>query len=512
MVMELKGNSFIHCLENWPKSKVLMVEDGREFTADELFKGSISIAAQLKKNGVQQGDRVVVAVKPGAEFLMLIFANMLVRAVVSIIDPEMGKENYAAKLKQFEPSHAFVDSRLILLNEHPILKFILGKLKPSLPFFPKTKNCQLFTLGKKLPIFKRHIHLAHKKKYQGKVNIIVNTNPNEDFLVTYTSGTLAEPKGVVHTYESLGETIRLLTALLDKNGDERIATHLPHFMLLGVNAGRLVYLWDNELAPDKKLGFIERNKITTIFGPPGDFVPIMKELEGVGKVMPKSIRNFYFGSAPVHASFLEKFERICNDAALTCLYGMTENLMVCIQDGKEKVRIMGQGDLVGKPFPGVKITIQEDGEIGVESKQKFKRYWIGENAADVHLSGDFGQMDAEGRLFLTGRKKDMIIRENFNIYPGLYEPTINKIPGVAEAIMLGVYDAHKHDETVYLIVEGEMKITESALLRLLKNGAYSIDIKALPDVIIYRKLERFGRQNKVDRKKMRAQLLAEMKS
>ena len=501
----LYSNPFIEKLKAWPSDKILLVENNSPITAGELWNHSISMAHKLLSKGIKKGDRVVMVLKPGSDFLKLMYANMLVRSVITIIDPEMGRDNYKAKFKQFNPQHAFVDSRLILLNEHPILRYILGKIKPSLPFFPRTKHCSIFTIGKRLPIFQKHIYLS----FQGLkpfYNEIHNADSNEDdFLVTYTSGTLAEPKGVVHTIKSLDQTMSLLTDLLDKGSNENIATHLPHFMLLGISAGRRVYMWDNEISAQEKLQFIEEKKISTIFGPPSDFVPMMQYLTKSPAFFPSNLKNIYFGSAPVHAAFLSKFAKVCSQVKLTCLYGMTENLMVCVKDGHEKATYQGKGDILGKPFAGVQLTIENDGEIGVYSNQKFKRYWHEETSSDVHLSGDLGEIDSDGNLILIGRKKDMIIRGNFNLYPGLYEPTINKIPGILEAVFIGVFGEKLTDEVVYLVIETEQQISKKIVMQRLESGPYSIDKEALPDEIRFQKLPRLGRQNKVDRNKMRFQ-------
>src|SRR6185436_13381631 len=90
----------------------------------------------------------------------------------------------------------------------------------------------------------------------------------EDFLITYTSGTLNEPKGVVHSYSSLANSIKYLAQLLQGNGDKVTATHLPHFVLLGINAGVEVHIWDNRMTPEEKLRFIRQHNVTTLFGPP----------------------------------------------------------------------------------------------------------------------------------------------------------------------------------------------------------------------------------------------------
>ncbi|NJL74875.1 MAG: hypothetical protein HC892_07440 [Saprospiraceae bacterium] len=94
----------------------------------------------------------------------------------------------------------------------------------------------------------------------------------------------------------------------------------------------------------------------------------------------------------------------------------------------------------------------------------------------------------------------MIIRGNFNIYPGLYEPTIHKIKGVKEAVMIGLYNHQKADEEVILVIDGEKDMTSQEVMKQLTFGAYSIDKEAIPDRIVFMKIPHSGRQNKIDRK------------
>ena len=504
--MNLFTNSFIETLRNYERNKIVLHFDGKEVTAGKLHDESTHLAVMLTAKGVKKGDRVVIAVKPGYDFLKIIFANMMIRTVVAIIDPEMGRENYKAKLKQLQPQHAFIDSRLVLMNEHPVLKFLVLKFQKSVPSFPRIQNCTIFTVGSRLPILQKHIYINQKFKTPSAEFVFVNSDPNDDFLITYTSGTLEEPKGVVHSYQSLATSLNLLSDMLKQNSDNAIATHLPHFMLLGNVSGLEVFLWRTEWSPGKKIDFIERHQITTLFGPPCEFVPLIDYLQKAHKILPACIKNIYLGSAPVYSSFLNRLIEVAGRATITCLYGMTEILLVCHQDGREKASYRCNGDLVGNPFPGIQLSIAEDGEIGIESNQKFNRYWRISTPKNLHLSGDLGEVDDDGKLVLKGRKKDMIIRGNFNIYPGLYEPTINKIDGIRESAMIGIYDHIRSDEIIILVVEAEKKLEEKEIVRLLESGPYSIDKEALPDKIIFQILPRSGRQNKVNRNVLKEHL------
>lgn len=500
--MRLYTNRFIEVLKSCDPGSVLLVEGNSQITAGQLMLDATYLATVLMEKGVQKGDRIVMAVKPGVEFLTVMYANMMLGTVISIIDPEMGEENYRAKLSQFSPHHVFIDSRILFLEEHPLLKWLALRFRKHLPSFPRQKNFSLFTTGPALPIWQKHFRLSSTKAQRQAECHFDSIDEHADLLVTYTSGTLSAPKGVVHSVASLGRSIELLTNLLQQDQDKVIATHLPHYALLGINAGVKVYLWDNNSGPAKKIRFIEKHQVTTLFGPPSDFIPLINYIHQHSGSLPSCLRNIYLGSAPVFQSFLSKLVPLAEHIGITCLYGMTENLMVTYQDGKEKLDYEEPGDLVGRPFPGVEIKVEEDGEISIRSDQMFTRYWQMENTGAFHNTGDLGRLDNSGRLVLRGRKKDMIIRRHFNIYPGLYEPTISRIQGVREAVMLGRYSHEKADEEIVLVIEAESdtRLEATAIMRLLTTGEYSIDKEALPDSIVFMEIPHSGRQNKVDRK------------
>jgi acyl-CoA synthetase (AMP-forming)/AMP-acid ligase II len=503
--MQLYNNSFIELLQKTVPDKLVLQYKAYNISCGNLLNESYALAQQLSQKGIVKGDRVVFLTEINIDFVKLIYANMMLGTIISIIDPEMGRENFKAKLNQFNPQHAFVDRRLLFINEHPIIKYVLKKVKKDFPFYIKTKNCKVFSIGKKLPVFQKHIPVDIKTLSNSAPLNLMPNNEQDDFLVIYTSGTTNEPKGVVHSYASVSNSLFHLSNLLKSNGDQIIATHLPQFVLLGINAGLKVWLWDNKMSGSKKLEFIIENGITTLFGPPSDYLELMQVCEKSKSAFPLCLKNIYIGSAPVYASFLKKLVVFCQRVKITCLYGMTENLMTCFIDAREKINDKGVGDLVGMPFGNNQITISElDNEIGINSDQKFKYYWNQAPQLGFHFTGDLGRIDDKGRLVLTGRKKDMIIRRHFNIYPGLYEPIINHINGITEAVLIGKYDDGIADEKVYLVVESEIVLTKQFIFDQLTFGKYSIDKEAIPDEIIFMKLLRFGRQNKVDKKAIRA--------
>ena len=160
---------------------------------------------------------------------------------------------------------------------------------------------------------------------------------------------------------------------------------------------------------------------------------------------------------------------------------------------------------MGKPWKDVNCRIAEDGEILLSSPQLYARYFHEGIRTEYHHTGDMGYIDPNGYLILTGRKKDMIIRGNFNIYPGIYEEIIRRIEGVDDCALIGIWNESKDDEEVLLVVESK-KLTADHVRKDITTGDHAIDRQALPDKIIMMRLPRSGRQNKVDKKVLRMKL------
>ncbi len=494
-------------LRQRPADTPALVQAGKTVTVGTLLEKSARLAAGLKALGVRPGDMAAVAIQPDANMIALVYAALQCGLRLAMIDPAMGRDNYREKLRQLQPAWAFVDTRLLLLQEHPLLRWVYFQFSERGLYFPRTRGTRIISSGPRLPLFQRRVRLEKLLEHPAG-EALEALPPEAEFLITYTSGTTGTPKGVVHTVGALEASIEQVSRLIAGGHNKRLATHLPYFALIGLNAGAGAYLWNDRQPPAEKLDFIRRHEITTLFAPPCDYLPLVEYCERQGQLLPDCLQHLFFGSAPVYRSFLERLEPVLPPhVRLTCLYGMTENLVVAAIDGREKMALPTEGgDVLGRPLPGLDIRIADDGEILLRSPQLFARYLHLPDRPDWHATGDLGYLDPEGRLVLTGRKKDMIIRGNFNLYPGLYEPTINRIPGVTECAFVGVYDAQKQDEIVALFVETHRPMSEAALRRQLKSGPYSIDRAALPDVIFFEKLPRGGRQHKVDKGVLRGRL------
>jgi acyl-CoA synthetase (AMP-forming)/AMP-acid ligase II len=134
----------------------------------------------------------------------------------------------------------------------------------------------------------------------------------------------------------------------------------------------------------------------------------------------------------------------------------------------------------------------------------------GRPRAEEHRTGDLAYQDAEGRIVLVGRNRDMIIRGTVNIYPGLFEPRLRDLPGVADAVLVGV-PVPDGDERVVLVVTAEGGATTSGtpevrtgteLARAVADQVGRVlDHGALPDLVVeVTHLPVAGRSRKPDRR------------
>jgi acyl-CoA synthetase (AMP-forming)/AMP-acid ligase II len=498
----LYQSPFLQLLQQLPPAYVVCIHNNKTLTAGELIERSKNLAVNLSTKGIKKGDHVLLACDVGIEFLVLFMALTHLRTKTALVDPHMGNQRYASKLKQFQPKWAFIDSRLLLLQEHPVIRFIYRRKKPGAFYIPYSNQYTVFATGMWLPLLQKH----HRLKLSATATPdFIPSQEDDELMLVYTSGTLAEPKAVVHTMNSLYESLKAVASLFEQNKQASLVTHLPQFALIGMMTGYKTFFWKEATLPDQRIAFIKQHHITTLFGPPAEYRDLMNYCRETNQSFPESLTHLILGSAPVLKSLLVELRQF-SKAKITCLYGMTEHLVVASVDGDEKINCSFKGDLLGAPLKTMEYKIADDGELLIRSPLLFKRYFHLQQADAFHATGDLVETDTQGRLVMKGRKKNMIIRASKNIYPGLYETTIAQIKGVKDVCMIGLYDEAIHDERVILVVDTDGSLTEKELMKELTSGKLAIDSDALPDHIIFQSIPKSGRQQKTDQQTLLEQI------
>ena len=486
------------------KDAIVLIDKGKDYSAKSIWEKSLSLAIGLESRGFNPKNRVLLLFEPGVDFVVCIYALLLLDSTIVLLDPEMGPKNFSAKIDQINPQFVFADSRLLLLSHYPKLKKWVTKIKKDIPSFELPQACSVIAVGKRIPFGPKNLHLQDVMLPIIQPELEVRENHGQ--ILVFTSGTLSVPKGVLHGNLSLGASIQHLVEIFQTTSGKVVGTYLPHFMLIGIAASLTVKAFPKTWTAKKKLQWFKQESVELFFGPPSEILGMVQHCENTNQSFPSSFKHLLLGSAPVHQSFLIRLLKVlAPNVQVTCIYGMTEHLILSLADGREKAKRQCQGDWLGYIHEGVQVKISDDQEILVKSNQLFSRYYHEESRPEWHSTGDLGKQLEDGSLTLLGRKKDMIIRRDFNIYPAHYEAIVTQIPEVEDAVFIGIFSPKKQDEIVFLVIDAE-NVNTTQIEKNLKKGEFSIDKEALPDFIVNMRIPYTGRQHKPDKNSLRAEL------
>jgi len=484
----------------------LLETSGRRLSYTQLGQRVEHATANLRQCGLRPGDRVLFAVRPGIDAIVLILAVLRAGGVLVAADLGMSESVFAARMALVQPGWCIAESVLLALSTRPV-RALVARFGVALPHIGATDAKVLVYVGRRWPGTATGVPV--KRVYCDPP--LLKDPPMADLardrpaLVVFTSGTTDAPKAVVHTGASLGATTRVLSEYLAFGpNDVAYSTDLHVIVPALLGGARVVISRRSHFSAPRFLADVERCGATHVFGTPSDFMEVVRLASARRRRLPAHVRVVMLGAAPVGRAFLEHLRQFVSDTVTVwCVYAMTEILPVALVRMEEKLAEPSLGDLIGTPVAGVGARLASDGELVVRGPHLFGGYY-GQPPVHEHATGDLAAFDERGRIVLLGRKKDMIIRGHHNIYPGLYEPTIAAVPGVRRCSLIGVYSDRVADERIVLVVEPESDAELAGLKRSLRtslrSGPHCIDQIAQPDAILFARLPLAGRSSKVDKR------------
>ena len=281
---------------------------------------------------------------------------------------------------------------------------------------------------------------------------------DDDAVILYTSGTTGRPKGAELTHAGLVRNAEITArTLLENHAGDVTMGCLPLFHVFGLTcglnatvagAGTLTLL--PRFDPARALEIIQRDQVTIFEGVPTMYAAML-HLPGADPAMAACLRVCASGGASLPVEILRGFEEKFGCVILEG-YGLSETSPVASFNHPDKVRKPGS---IGTPIEGVEMRLIDnewhtvpDGEIGeiaIRGHNVMKGYWNKPEATAEAISpdgwfrtGDMARVDEDGYYYIVDRKKDLIIRGGFNVYPREIEEVLHEHPAVAEVAVIGI--------------------------------------------------------------------------
>jgi len=296
----------------------------------------------------------------------------------------------------------------------------------------------------------------------------VDRDGSDTAVILYTSGTTGQPKGAELTHDNLTRNVEVGLGLLNATSDDVVFGGLPLFHVFGqtcglnaaVKAGSCLTLLPRFDAT-KTLEILQRDKVTIFQGVPTMYVALVNHPNRADYDL-SALRVCASGGAAMPVEVMTSFEKEFGCVVLEG-YGLSETSPIASFNLPERRR----PGSIGSPVPGIEFRIVDDagndvpdgdpGEIVIRGHNVMKGYWGKPEATSAAIkdgwfhSGDVARRDEDGFYFIVDRKKDMIIRGGYNVYPREIEEVLYEHPAVAEAAVIGMPHAELGEEVAAVV-------------------------------------------------------------
>jgi long-chain acyl-CoA synthetase len=404
--------------------------DDAEVSYAMLDGASAHVAGLLRERGVQPGDRVGVMLPNVPHFAVCYYGVLRAGAIVVPMNVLLKGREVAFYCSDPESK--------VLFAWHAFAEAAQAGAEQA------GTDCILVTPGE----FEQLVGSAPA------VTEVADRAEDDTAVILYTSGTTGKPKGAELTHANLRRNVEIAAGLFDLGADAVTLGALPLFHSFGQTCGLNATISGGGLLtliprfdPVKALEIIQRDRVTVFEGVPTMYAAILN-VPDADSYDTSSLKICVSGGAALPVEVLRGFEEKFGCKVLEG-YGLSETSPVASFNHPDRERKPGS---IGTPIEGVEMKLADEsngvGEIAIRGHNVMKGYWRNpESTADVMRdgwfhTGDMAQVDEDGYFFIVDRKKDMIIRGGYNVYPREIEEVLSEHPAVREAAVVGV----PHDE------------------------------------------------------------------
>jgi long-chain acyl-CoA synthetase len=404
--------------------------DEQVLTYAELADLTSRVAGWFREQGVTPGDRIGLMVPNVPAFAVLYYGILRAGATVVPMNP---------LLKEREVAHYLTDS-----GATAVFAWHATASEAEAAATTAGSRCVVVTDG-----------FLDEVATWPVVTEVAPRADDDTAVILYTSGTTGTPKGAQLTHANMRANASVsATTLFDLGPDDVIMGCLPLFHAFGQTCALNVAVFAGasltlvpRFDPAVALKVIERDSVTVFEGVPTMYVAMLHA--GATVADTSTLRLCVSGGAALPAEILTGFAREFGAAILEG-YGLSETSPVASFNRAENAK----AGSIGLPIDGVEMRVVGDddqplatgevGEIVIRGHNVMRGYWNRPEATEEALrggwfhTGDVGRQDEDGFFFIVDRKKELIIRGGFNIYPREVEEVLYEHPAVLEAAVLGV--------------------------------------------------------------------------
>ena len=425
---------------------------GRQYSWDDMDRGSARIASLLTSLGLARDARVAVQVDKSPEALMLYLATLRAGLVYLPL-------NTAYRASEID--YFLGDAQPAVMVCSPANADWVQALAAN------AGTTHVYTLDGLREGVNRGTLLDDAASQPDRFDTVAR-QADDLAAILYTSGTTGRSKGAMLTHGNLASNALVLRDYWQWQPGDVLLHVLPLFHIHGlfvacngalVNGSKMLFLSKFDSAEVVR----HLPRATVFMGVPTYYTRLLEE-PGFDRRACSRVRLFVSGSAPLLPATFTAFRERSGHTILE-RYGMSETAMLA-SNPYDGPRLPGS---VGLPLPGVAIRIANAeghacaaGDIGgieVRGPNVFKGYWrmpektAEEFTADGYFkTGDVGRFDADGYLWIVGRSKDLIISGGYNVYPKEVEAVIDELDGVLESAVIGIPHADFGEAVVAVLV------------------------------------------------------------
>ncbi|TAM76810.1 long-chain fatty acid--CoA ligase [bacterium] len=486
----------------------------------EIYERAATLAAYLRAGGLAPGERIACILPNRPSFCVVYWACALGGYALVPINPRLRRN----------------DLRAILTDSGAAVLFHMEAAGEA------DYGAMVEALRSELPALRERVFavddaaLAEAAAWTqmttpgGEAAVApIPVTPDDVFAIVYTSGTTGLPKGAMLTHRNLVVTARKTAESLACTPDDVFLVAVPLYHIFGIcpsiltaaELGARVVLMETFKA-DAALELCARERVTVHHGVPTMFVlelasPKLRELAL------SSLRTGYIAGAPCPIEVVRRIRTEMNCNVLIA-YGLTETsptLTATSFDDDDAVR----AETVGRPLPGAEVRVRRDtdgtiagpGEIGELECRGYgvmKGYWNKpQQTAEVLSSdgwfktGDLATIDERNYVRIVGRKKEMIVRGGYKIYPAEVEGLLYEHSLVRQVAIVGVEDPVLGEHSVAAVVPAGPVADDDAAaedLRAYVRGRLA-DYK-VPDRVVFLDALPMTASGKVQKHLLRGQL------